>query len=1489
MDDAIEIYNTDYGGQDMAFQEPRYLSQTVDFLGFLEAKLRDLRGIATLAYEMIQNADDVRDEQGGPGATYIAFDVRDDALVVENNGVFRDVDFERMRNIASGAKREEEGTTGAFGIGFIAVYQVTDHPEIISSGRRWIIRPEAPMERRIEERPENTTNTRFRLPWAFDAHSEVRQKLRLDPVKPEKLDSFAEEIGEAVALAALFLKQIRVLEVKRNGRLVRKVQREQAEQDKILVQDNERILIWNILRGSFADEAQYLREQFPHIESKRSSDVLVAIPDEHLPKGRLFAVLPTETTVPLPFHINADFFPTTDRKRIIFGGDYQSEWNRAAIRAAARALACNLDNLRELLGPEGLWKALRQIKDCAERASKGEYDEVFGNFWDTISPTLSERRIVYTTKGEWVSSREARLLESKEEQDASSILEELDIKIVHADLRPYYGLLRSKEVGTPLLRVHDVAKALEKVGLVQETPLHECPPPLRTREAWDLFWRALDKVWERSSAFKDRGMLDACSIAMRTDETLCLPTSLYRGDEETQTLFPEVPWLADIDPMPHVLRELVTEFSVSEAIGLLEQVPPEKLEDAWKAGTLDLSRLYNWFESHRSSFRQEPALKERLCALPIWPSAEHLHPLTELYLAGDFQDPLGLSTLIDVNALGGRSEFLKDLGVRELTFATYVRDLPHAFAGGRDVAPEKRRDLIRLLARKLSEIQMLPDREVIRDQLSRLPLIECTDGQFRPARQTYVRNEYVEKILGDRVPVAVGMQESEEGLNALYEWLGGASYPRPEDIVQVVREVTNDPPNEESVQTIEDVFAYLVKTWSEMSQEEHEQYAELKRIAWLPGDKDPGRWYRPAEVFAVYQKHLFETQAIFLRISRNIQNVGSDFVRFLGIQIKPSVDLVVKHLIECSEQSIPVNTEVYRFLNDHWMDDAIVRLRDMDCLDIGNGHYVRPSHVFWGEHPFGRYRYRLNENLRKYDKLLDRLGVRERPEPKDFVDVLKEITKKQGARPLDDEHHAIVINCWRELSFALDRGEISASDLKELEDENVIPDPRRVLNKPKYMFFEDRAGLKDKFPGLLDHNVIRRPPDAWRAMEIAGVRPLSKAVSLEILERTDPVEDTTLLQRIRHRQWLVARVIEPEKTRDKEVDLSVLARLTCVKVQDLVIRYSIEVFNRVRHSAPERVPALWVAEEESLYVVYRDTHLPWSAVARELAYALKPEGEVGNLPSGLKEVLGEDSAQEASRVLDELGYPPLEHSPGGEVPSGKIIEALGETDALHLQEEALPVHLETSISRELVSLPYSLEVSSTPRGTDAETGTIGHVKGNRGSRQEKEKSHHSEEKERRRGIRGRLRTYVLSEAHPDSFTSNPVVAEHRSEVDKAGIQRVLEYERRDGREPKEMPHQNPGYDIESLDHSGNIVRYIEVKSLAGDWSIDNPVALTPRQYETARELGDRFWIYVVERATSDDYHIYPIQNPVKRVNQYLFDDGWRQLAEQEREESELCF
>ena len=63
----------------------------------------------------------------------------------------------------------------------------------------------------------------------------------------------------------------------------------------------------------------------------------------------------------------------------------------------------------------------------------------------------------------------------------------------------------------------------------------------------------------------------------------------------------------------------------------------------------------------------------------------------------------------------------------------------------------------------------------------------------------------------------------------------------------------------------------------------------------------------------------------------------------------------------------------------------------------------------------------------------------------------------------------------------------------------------------------------------------------------------------------------------------------------------------------------------------------------------------------------------------------------------------------------------------------------------------------------------------------------------------------------------------------AGVARVLEYERKCGREPREMAHSNAGFDVESFDKRGDLVRRIEIKSTGSQWSIAG-VMLSRRQH-----------------------------------------------------------
>jgi hypothetical protein len=521
-----------------------FRSQDVNYLGFLEAQLRDLQGIDTLAFELVQNADDVQPGEGSAPPRWITFDLADEALIVSNDGVFRPVDFTRMQDLAGGGKREEAGTTGAFGIGFLAVYQITDRPEILSGGRHWIIRPEAEPAERIEERLVETEGTILRLPWAFDERSRVRHALRLPAVQPAQLAAFATAFAGAIVLAALSCASYSGSRCGATGSsYIASSENRALKASCACMMKRVRRGAGSLLQGDFAAEAAELRASYPwQIESHRASGVTVALPlTSFLEQGRLFASLPTETTAPLPFHVNADFFPTTDRKRIHLDSGYQAEWNEAALTAAARLLAHNLGRLRAALAPVDFWQALAQIAATGRMAERWR-SPVPSSRHSGMSWLAACRRNRSPTR--WPAS--GACLAARACGSTGWLLpcgrcwRALQLAVVHPDLRPYFSLLRQDEVGVPALAAADIVQALLDAGLAQATPLSTAPSFLCSLEQLQALWQLLDPLLQVAPEARAGALaaITQCAIVLTEQMELQRLDRVYRGSAAVKSLFP---------------------------------------------------------------------------------------------------------------------------------------------------------------------------------------------------------------------------------------------------------------------------------------------------------------------------------------------------------------------------------------------------------------------------------------------------------------------------------------------------------------------------------------------------------------------------------------------------------------------------------------------------------------------------------------------------------------------------------------------------------------------------------------------------------------------------------------------------------------------------------------------------------------------------------------------------------------------------------------
>ncbi|MCS7238006.1 MAG: helicase-related protein [Thermoguttaceae bacterium] len=118
-----------------------------------------------------------------------------------------------------------------------------------------------------------------------------------------------------------------------------------------------------------------------------------------------------------------------------------------------------------------------------------------------------------------------------------------------------------------------------------------------------------------------------------------------------------------------------------------------------------------------------------------------------------------------------------------------------------------------------------------------------------------------------------------------------------------------------------------------------------------------------------------------------------------------------------------------------------------------------------------------------------------------------------------------------------------------------------------------------------------------------------------------------------------------------------------------------------------------------------------------------------------------------------------------------------------------------------------------------------------------------------------------------------------AEVEALGMQIALDYERAQGRTPTDVSRENLGYDIRSQAPDGQ-VRYIEVKARA----TTGAVVLTPNEWLMAQRLGNDYWLYVVENATSQP-KLFTLQNPaaklqpkeVTEIVRYIVDD-WKKAV-----------
>ena len=170
-------------------------------------------------------------------------------------------------------------------------------------------------------------------------------------------------------------------------------------------------------------------------------------------------------------------------------------------------------------------------------------------------PRLRMAPTIYTTDKRWTTCADATLLVQREESGVIPTLEGLGMNVVHEDLRPYQGLLRSEAVGVPALNIERLCVALKAQGLNDRTERSALPASLKSTSNLAGLWQEISLLLDRqqrtpNAKANDERRLREIALAPGRDNALWPCGEAFSADAATVDLFESlklgIPFLSSV-------------------------------------------------------------------------------------------------------------------------------------------------------------------------------------------------------------------------------------------------------------------------------------------------------------------------------------------------------------------------------------------------------------------------------------------------------------------------------------------------------------------------------------------------------------------------------------------------------------------------------------------------------------------------------------------------------------------------------------------------------------------------------------------------------------------------------------------------------------------------------------------------------------------------------------------------------------------------------
>ena len=1531
---------------DQPAQPKKSGSYTANLLGNIKSHLAGLQGYDVMVLELIQNADDAKAEE-------IIFDITDNGLLVRNSGQFTycgdldkscaflaesnyKCDYHRITDVGSGGKLSRGENIGRFGIGFVSTYQVTDHPEIRSSGIKLTLHPE--LGQWFTESFEETSGTSFFLPWADDPESAARLALGVSHVGLSHIDQLADDFQGVLHKSLLFLRHVRKAEVRRNGQLLLACELDRGDDSDLIVSfmPSNEVEHWHILRTDAIEAAKNLYEIHPRLESlHRSTKISIGlrIDPEPLADGLLYAFLPTEQSTGLPLHINADFFPESDRKAVIFAG-YQHEqaWNEMLIDAAAVEIARDPECLMKMLGHVRLWQILGRAYGLSSK--EAGHPACYKQFWEQLKATATQAHIALAQDGSIQCPSGVFLPRTSFNEHQAKALLEVGGRLGAEDLRPFQTVMN--QLGAPILTLERLVGLLESSIVQQDAGAKQIDI-----DKLDHLYKPLWSIVNDLLPNEETTNLDSNPSVKRL---LVLPF-IVTEDLYTVTINQTYTAPAALDAVR--VAELLPKLAIatrrlSGYPKITRLIKPLELSavvshiaSASKTGSVEetiavdqkgLRDLYTLFADLDQQNPVEITVYQKLRSLSIWQSSRGLVSATEVLLPGNFSDPTGQADLLDTSVLTeSAKEFLSiKLEVRTQTIENFVQTvLPTFFDDDGPLDESKFTELIIELANHPS---LLND-ENARRSLASLSIVPTQDEGWSRPDNTYRRTDYLVRVLGDSYHLWLDASRipNTPSVHSFIDSLGIRRSPIARHLVDRMLLIAEKHlPTEDAKRSSSEAFYVLCDKYEEWSEKQafKDAIADLRQAVSFPADGDMEEWHRANFLHAPYRAEAFRSQAKVLDF-RNTARLKRELLEDLGTIINPETSLVINHLQHCVATGVQPHVFTYQVLNERAqrLDSLISTLAGSKCIYVeSQKKFVRPNQLYWVRQQLGRYAYTIPGNYETFKPLFDAIGVKGAPDGSDFIDIILDIVGEyfEQSKFLAGPDRAVYDACLASVASAYDQEELPPSDLERLKEAPTILNLRGQLTHPDEVLLQDSEWHAGFFGGELDQALCKPAPELFPLVEEVGVRRLSESAQVELEFFDGQQEDESqIAASLMGRADILIRLIhdKPKAVRNKV--RSALSALTAVSHEIVRIQASVHVGGDQVPAPPTSAQAYYDIENKRLILERPVGDRSWSHILNAFFHQLMPEesgSEISKLTLSIRPLMLMD-IEEAHRELSDAGIPFLdgENDVSEDLTSPDLGEMGGATEPVSdADNEATTPDGQTSDQSDTGSSGHernqqtegsgAISGAAQPDGKEREAGPGGSrqddkesngseagTDGRKGTgqgepRQKKSRPKHKEQWDRR------LLSYVQRKEEGSSENGEQEdLSKHNLAVEVISRRAVCAYEKERGRVAEQMAQTHPGYDIISRNPVTDEDRFIEVKGVNGEWN-QTGVGLSRLQFSNAQDYGDRYWLYVVE-FVSDPEHIrvHPIRSPSTQVTSFMFDGNWRDAVTEERADPSSLF